>query len=229
MNIRMNVVALTSAVLLLGLAWTGNTNAQQSQLDMPRPGTDQASCSDVDWHRDMTRDYPWVADGCHEVVVVDGQNWARFEAEFERFNRDGTITSNFKDDNGRSMGVVSLKPGPNQRVDLDGRQTRFADLRRGQVLNFYAPEGSYAFTTEPGSTEQVQIVQVEDQDAQRLRDEAAARRSRELAQAEPARDTRRNTLPATAGPLPMIALGGLFSLLGGIGLTMRRRFSRSDA
>ena len=127
------------------------------------------------------------------------------------------------------MGVVSLKPGPNQRVDLDGRQTRFADLRRGQVLNFYAPEGSYAFTTEPGSTEQVQIVQVEDQDAQRLRDEAAARRSRELAQAEPAIDTRRNTLPATAGPLPMIALGGLFSLLGGIGLTMRRRFSRSDA
>ncbi len=220
MNIRLNVVAMTSAVLLLGLAWTGNTNAQQSQLDMPRPESNRSSCSDVNWHLDMTRDYPWVADGCHEVVVVAGENWARFEAEFQQLNRDGTITSNFIDDNGRSMGTVNLRPGPNQRVDLDGRQTRFSDLRRGQVLNFYAPEGSYAFTTTPGSTERVEIVQVQDQNAQR---------SRELAQAEPARETRRNTLPATAGPLPLIALGGLFSLLGGISLTMRRRFTAPDA
>ena len=174
-----------------------------------------------------TRGLPTAAT---KLFVVDGQSWARFEAEFEQFNQDdGTITADFKDDNGRSMGVVNLKPGPNQRVNLDGRPALFSNLRRGQMLNFYAPEGTNAFTTEPGSTEQVQIVQVEDQDAQRLRDEAAARRSRELAQAEPARETRRNTLPATAGPLPMIALGGLFSLLGGIGLTMRRRLSRSDA
>lgn len=220
MNTHLNVVAMTSAVLLLGLAWTGNTNAQQSQLDMPRPGTGQESCDEVNWHRNMTRDYPWVADGCHEVVVVDGEKWARFEAEFQELNQDGTITTDFIGDNGRSMGTVNLMPGPNQRVNLDGRPTRFSELRRGQLLNFYAPEGSYAFTTEPGSTEQVQIVQVQDQDA---------RRTRELAQAEPARETRRNTLPATAGPLPMIALGGLLSLLGGISLTMRRRLTTPDA
>ena len=32
------------------------------------------------------------------------------------------------------------------------------------------------------------------------------------------------SLPNTAGPLPLFALAGLISLLGGFGLTIRRRF-----
>ena len=230
----MNTMATTSVALMLGLACAGTVIAQQSQLDPPRPDTNRTSCAQVDWNRDLLRDYPWVANGCQEVVIIDGQKWARFEAEFQEMNRDGTFTSNFRNDRGRSLGTVSLQPGPGQRVDLDGRMTPFSDLRRGQVLNFYAPEGTYAFTTEPGSTEQVQIVQNQNRDTQlareqneqRSRDEAA-RRSRQLAQAEPARETRPSTLPATAGPLPIIALGGLLSLLGGIGLTMRRGFKES--
>ena len=91
MNIRneRSRLDLGSLTAWSGMDWEHECPAI-SNLICRAPGTDQASCSDVDWHRDMTRDYPWVADGCHEVVVVDGQNWARFEAEFERFNRDGT-------------------------------------------------------------------------------------------------------------------------------------------
>ncbi len=224
MNTRLNVLAMTSAALLLGLAWTGNSLAQQASPAMPAPELDRVSCTEVDWHQNMLRDYPWVANGCHEAIVIDGQKWARFEGVFEQLNRDGTITSNFRNDRGRSLGEVQLMPGPDQRVLLDGRPTRFSDLRRGQVLNFYAPEGMYAFTTEPGApaTEQVQIVRVEEP----RRD---AQPARELARAEPARTTRPATLPATAGPLPILALGGLLSLLGGITLTVRRRFNMPNA
>jgi hypothetical protein len=38
------------------------------------------------------------------------------------------------------------------------------------------------------------------------------------------RDTNREVLPTTAGPLPWLALVGLLSLLGGLGLTLRRWF-----
>ena len=220
MNTRLNVLALTSAALLLGLAWTGSTMAQQSESKMPGPKVDRASCQEVDWHRNLLRDYPWVVEACHEAIVVDGKKWARFQAEFQQLNRDGTITSNFKDDRGRSLGSVQLMPGENQRVLLDGRPTRFSDLHRGQVLNFYAPEGVYAFTTAPGApaAEVVQIVEP-----------PVAQPSRQLAQVEPTTTRRPSTLPATAGPLPIIALGGLLLLLGGVSLTMRRRFKTPNA
>lgn len=220
MNTRLNILVMTSAAFMLGLAWNGNTMAQQDSLDMPRPEVDRASCEDVEWHRNMLRDYPWVANACQEAIIVDGQKWARFEAEFQRLNRDGTIVSNFRNNRGRSLGSVSLKPGPDQRVMLDGRPTQFSELRRGQVLNFYAPEGMYAFTTEPGAPERehVQIVQPDTDD-----------QSERMAQAEPETDTRPDTLPATAGPLPIIALGGLLSLLGGVTLTTRRRLKTPNA
>jgi hypothetical protein len=221
MNTRLNVLAMTSAALLLGLAWTGSSVAQQLAPTMPAPELDRVSCTEVDWHQNLLRDYPWVANGCHEAIIIDGQKWARFEGVFGQFNRDGTITSNFRNDRGRSLGEVNLKPGPDQMVLLDGRPTKFSDLRRGQVLNFYAPEGMYAFTTEPGApvAEVVQIVEPT----------PAAQPPVQMARAQPATTTRQATLPATAGPLPIIALGGLLSLLGGITLTMRRRFKLPNA
>lgn len=246
MNTRLNVIAMTSAALLLSLAWTGDSMAQQRASNMPDPGMDRASCSEVDWHRDMLRDYPWVEDACHEAVVVDGKKWARFEAEFQRSDQDGrTITAEFKNDRGRSLGSVDLEPGPNQRVMLDGERTRFSDLRRGQVLNFYAPEGEFSFTTEPGSSDQIQVSQRrndrdqsmadrgrDDQrwDDQRQDDQYRDDRSdRQFGQADRSGTDRQDRLPATAGPLPIIALGGLLSLLGGVTLSLRRRLTRTNA
>jgi len=224
MNTRLNTLTVTSAALLMSIAWSGDSIAQQSSSTMPTPDTDRGSCAEIDWHRDLVREYPWVGDACQEAIIVNGQKWARFEAEFQQFNRDGTITSNFRDARGRSLGSVKLQPGSDQRVLLDGRATRFSDLRRGQVLNFYAPEGLYAFAMEPGATpaEQVQIVR---QPTAPAREEAP----RQLAQAPAATTSRQRALPATAGPLPLFALGGLLSLLGGIGLTTRRRFQTPNA
>ncbi len=211
MNTRLNVFAMTSVALLLGLASTGSAIAQESRQAMPGPEMDRASCEDVSWNRSLLRDYPWVADGCQEAIIVDGQKWARFEAEFEQLHHDGAITSDFRDENGRSLGSVRLMPGEDQRVMLDGRPYRFSELKEGQVLNFYAPENAYAFTTKPGAsdTEMVKIVE--------------PRKEREMAKAQPAKTKKPETLPATAGPLPIIALGGILSLLGGVTLTTRRR------
>lgn len=220
MNTRLNVFAMTSAALLLSLAWTGNTIAQQDAQEMPGPEVDRASCEDVDWHQDLLRDYPWVVAACQEAVVVDGQKWARFEAEFQELHRDGAITSDFRNDSGRSLGSVRLMPGPDQRVLLDGRPYRFSELQSGQTLNFYVPDDIYAFTTVPGApvSERAQVVEPE-----------VVEERRQLAQAEPATTSRPESLPATAGPLPIVALGGLLSLLGGMTLTMRRRFKSPNA
>lgn len=45
-----------------------------------------------------------------------------------------------------------------------------------------------------------------------------------LAQADRTPGRTPAVLPDTAGPLPLFALAGVLSLLGGLGLTIRRRF-----
>lgn len=225
MMTRFNPLTLTSAALLASLAWTDNLPAQQGEATMPTPGTDRASCTEIDWHRDLVDAYPWVGDACHETVMVNGRKWARFEAEFQELRRDGTVISDFRDERGRSLGSVSLEPDADQRVLLDGRPTRFSELRRGQVLNFYAPEGVYALTAEPGAPADQQV-QFAERPAERRNTTQSDRR---LAQAEQATSNRRDRLPETAGPLPMLALGGMLSLLGGITLSSRRRFAEKKA
>lgn len=227
MTIHSKAMNGTGAVMLLaGLLWAHGAIGQDvDPRAIPEPDVDPASCTDVNWHRDLLGKYPWVADACHEVVIVDGQKWARFEADFQRINRDGSIVSDFKNRQGRSRGNIELMPGPDQRVTLDGRPHRFSELQRGQTLNFYVPEGMYGFSMTPGapSTELVRVVETP---VERVSAPASEQR---LARAEPRQTEPTYRLPSTAGPLPLIALGGTLSLLAGLGLTLRRRFgSRND-
>lgn len=207
------------AMLVFALAFAGNALSQErlETRSLPEPKVDRASCQNVNWHANLLSEYPWVVEACHEVILVDGQKWARFEADFDRMNRDGSFGSTFKGPQGRSRGSIDMMPGAEQRVLLDGRPTRFSDLRQGQTLNFYVPEGKFAFAAAPGAPEEQLATVVVVQERQPV----------QLAQAEPRRAQTATRLPATAGPLPILALGGMLSLLGGMVLTMRRRFSIS--
>ncbi len=217
MNTRPNIMTLTTAALLLGLGWAGSANAQQSASTMPGPEVDRASCAEIKWHRDLLRNYPWVGEACQEAIIVDGKKWARFEAEFQRIYSDGAITSDFRNNRGQSLGSVRLMPAKDQRVLLDGRNYQFSDLQRGQILNFYAPEDVYAFTTTAGAPAE-QMAQI----VAPTQTQATPRPETRMAQVEPVRTTRPTMLPETAGTLPVLMLGGMLSLLIGLGMTVRR-------
>ncbi len=216
MNTFMNCKQTSVAALLLaGMIGSSAIAAQESmnRSDLPRPGTDLSSCQNVDWHKSLLTNYPWVMDSCHEVIVVDGKEWARFEAEFEGINSDGTFDVDFLNRRGRSQGVVSLRPGSNQTVFLDNREYAFSELRDNQRLNFYVPEGAAGFAVEPSEASMAEVVEP--------RNPAAG--SERLARAEPRPARMEKTLPATAGPLPLVALGGLLAMFGGLGMTTMRR------
>jgi hypothetical protein len=79
-------------------------------------------------------------------------------------------------------------------------------------------EGRFAVATEPGvPVEQTARILLPVSPAP-----VAAAQPATVAMAQPAAEPA--MLPDTAGPLPWLALTGLLSLLGGIGLTLGRRF-----
>lgn len=227
-----------TAILLAGFLGTGAAMAQEGALDRQDrieyasqtdldPDTETVSCEQVSWHRDLLGRHPFVDDACHDAVVVNGERWARFEVEYLGREADGTVQADFQNPEGRSSGRATLQFPEDHRVILDGERYTWAAVREGQMLNLYVPEGQYGFATEPGvSSRQLARTTDADTDArQREQDQ-----DRRLARAEPRpRDERQRELPATAGPLPLLGLAGLMSLLGGLGLTVRRQLLKTGA
>jgi hypothetical protein len=210
-------LALASFVLASGAAAQDNKMA-----NVDRPADDAASCKEVNWHQEFVTNYPWASEACRSVILVNGQKWARFEGEFQGLNDNGSFDTEFTSRSNRDLGRVTLMPEAGQRVRLDNEEVPFADLDRGQILSFYVPEGAIGFAVEPGvpSTQYVKVVEPSNQAKFAAADDAPKATPVVMAQADPKPVA--SELPNTAGPLPLIALGGLMSLLGGLGLTVRR-------
>lgn len=217
-TIMINTGVIRVPVLLIALACAGAVAAQgqMNPRDQGNPQVRTQSCAqvDIDWNLELISQYPQIPAACHEVVTSSGIKWARFEADFVRVNRDGSVASDFRGPNGRPMGRFTLAPAPGQTVNLSGRQVEFSSLQAGQRLSMYVPEGATGLAFEPGVSP--------DRYGQIVSYEAPALEPVQVARADP---TPRNIarLPNTAGPLPWFALGGVLCLLGAIGLRLGRR------
>ena len=228
MNTKSSVIITTrTALVLAGCVWAGSTIAQDNKVisNMDRPADDVASCEAMHWNTEFLGTYPWVVEGCHAVVTVNGEKWARFEGKFQRSNSDGSFDTQFNNTANQSLGTVTMTPEPGQRVQIDGRPTRFSDLQRDQVLSFYVPEGALGFAVEPG-VPHTQLVKYVETPREEMKEEEEPM---QLAAAESPSERTASRLPTTAGPLPLFALGGLMSMLGGLGLTLRRKAGKQNS
>ena len=213
---KLYVTSVTTALLGLALASTAVAQ-QQLQQDLTAERTPTISCDDVNWNRDMLSKHSSLIDACQEVTVVDGGNWARFDAKFVRIEPNGNVIFSVRDKNDRAVEEVALDPVPGQLAYIDGRATAFSSLRDTDSISLYVPEGQYGFATRPGAPREQLATVVVPADSTTTTDPTVTT-DRTLAQ----RDTNREVLPTTAGPLPWLALVGFLSLLGGLGLTLRR-------
>jgi hypothetical protein len=211
-----SVIFKSLMATLLSASLFGVAVAQQESF--PREREQAKSCAEVDWNKDMTRNHPRLIEACREVVATGGRNWARFEAKFARVEPDGSVSFSIRDSRDRPIEEVTLRPATGQVAYIDNRATPFSQLRRDQLVNLYVPEGTYGFVTQPGAPiEQVAVVTGPATTPAPATTRVAAVEPRDAVQPRAA------MLPATAGPLPWFALGGLLSLLGAVGMRLARR------
>lgn len=198
------IAGIGAALALTGVLWGGAAPAQS----MPQPQVSSETCAQVQWSPKLLSQYPRIADACQEVLTWNGTNWVRVEGRLVQVNANGSVTSQVLDRQGRNMGRLTLKPAPDQKVMLEGREQSFNDLQTGAMLHMYIPEHMYAVATEPS---------------------APTSELAEIEEVEPAGEVAKmpEQLPQTAGPLPWVLLGGAGMLALGLGLTLlRRRFAR---
>lgn len=205
---------------LVGLACAGAVAAQQLPVEeLPNERTRPATCDKVEWSDELKAEYPNIVDACQEAVVVDGKTWARFSAAFEEVKDNGEVRFQIKNRYSGNLGEVSIDPAPGQVAYINERRTPFEQLTRGQRVNLYVPEGHYGFASLPGAPMN-QVAGVS------TGGDAGARFSSQRAATREDADQVLAQLPATAGPLPWLAVGGALSLLGGIGIGLRRRLRK---
>jgi hypothetical protein len=211
---EMNIVRKTLMVAVVALASNGALAAPaQEEQDFPRLRTQLGLCEDIAWSTEMLDRHPGLIDACREVVESEGRKWARFEAKFVRVNADGLVQFSVRDHRDRGREEVLLRVQPGQVAYMDGKPVRFERLRTSDTINLYMPENEYGFATDPGQSPLAAIV---------VPPTSTAVEPTTVAAVTPIA----TRLPATAGPLPGIALSGIVLLLAGMVLTLRRYSAR---
>ena len=155
------------------------------------------NCDTVTWSEKALATYP---SACQGVEQRNGKRYVKFSGKVKSNQDKGQrLVVNFKDG-----GEVTLTPPAETSLYVNGKKTPVADLSRGDELNFYIAEDRLAAQFPEAETTSAHLVIV-----------PIVVREQQMA-----------SLPHTAGPLPLFALMGTFSLgLGGLLSLYRRRRS----
>ena len=111
------------------------------------------ACSEVKYSAEFLKKYPDAPAACIEAVEKDGKRYAKFQARVYLNSADRT-TVELLNTRGDRLSTFSFKPGPDAAVDIDGKKTKFTDLKKGEKISFYVSEDRLAASELPGSTEE---------------------------------------------------------------------------
>jgi hypothetical protein len=190
------ITTLSAAVLI---ACVSATSVQAKENPSFKAVSD--SCDSVTWSEEALATYPTIASACQGVEERNGKRYVEFRGTVKsNQNKGQKLVVNFKDG-----GEVTLTPSADMSLYVGGKKTPIASLGRGDELHFYVPEDRFVAQFPEVETQSARFVivpiLVHDSSQQQLA-----------------------SLPHTAGPLPLLALMGAFSLgLGGLLSLYRRR------
>jgi hypothetical protein len=109
------------------------------------------ACSEVKYSSEFLAKYPEAPAACIEAVVKEGKRYAKFNAKVFLTSADRT-TVELLNVKGDPLTTFSFKPGPDAAVNIEGKKTKFSDLKKGETISFYVSEDRLQASELPGST-----------------------------------------------------------------------------
>jgi hypothetical protein len=112
----------------------------------------KVECADLTFSKTFLDKYPDAPAACREARVHNGKRYAKFEAEVYISDPE-FMTVNLLNAAGKRVTTFSFKPGPTQMIKINGKDTKFHDLRVGEKITFWVSEDRMTASELPGSTE----------------------------------------------------------------------------
>ncbi len=141
-----------AAALLAVLAMPLSIGAAQAAKPVDPSKLPKVECSEVKFGEAFLSKYPHAPAACLEGREYNGKRYAKFDAKVYITGPEIT-TVTLVNAEGESLDTFSLKPGPDQKIKVNGKDTKFSDLRKGEKITFWVPEDRMEASELPGSTE----------------------------------------------------------------------------
>lgn len=116
-----------------------------------------ASCFEIRYSAEILERYPMAPAICEEVVEKDGKKYARMDAVVIGRDRD-VVTVGFQNVFGTKVMELDMQPAPDSTLSINGKETKWSDVKRGDKVRFYLPERAFGFVTSPGIDEPLKPV-----------------------------------------------------------------------
>lgn len=113
-----------------------------------------AGCSNVTFNAEFLKAYPRAPAACQEVVTKDGKKVVRFTAQVSKVTKDHfqLVFLNAVGKPIEPAQTLTLIPQAGQKLTVDGKQVAYAELRKGDKLDFWVPENDVGAYLDPAST-----------------------------------------------------------------------------
>lgn len=205
-----------SLIVSMGILAAFAVGAASAQTSVDRTfKAEGENCRDVEWSKEILRDYPGIGAACQSVEHRAGKTYVKFQGTVKEIINNGQqVRIDF-----RQGDTLTLAPPPNAVLYVDGRETPMSQLRRGAQLNFYVPEDqltAHFFAGDRAATSVAVPIVSEPIVAREQSHPAMETRER---QAVAARE-----LPATGSSLPLVAWSAVMLIAAGSGMTLYRMF-----
>ena len=104
--------------------------------ESPMASDHKIACSEVKYSSEFLSKYPHAPAACIEAVEKEGKRYAKFQARVFLNSPDRT-TVELLNVKGDPLTTFSFKPAPDAGVIVDGKKTKFTDLKKGEKISFY--------------------------------------------------------------------------------------------
>jgi hypothetical protein len=120
--------------------------------ESPMASDHKIPCSEVKYSAEFLEKYPHAPAACIEAIEKEGKRYAKFTARVFLNSADRT-TVELLNVRGDPLTTFSFKPAPDAGVMIDGKKTKFTDLKKGEKISFYVSADRLTASELPGATE----------------------------------------------------------------------------
>jgi hypothetical protein len=106
--------------------------------------------------QDFLSRHPNAGAICREVVMKNGQKWARFDGTVAEL-KGKQVTVNFVGSANQVLDTLTFTASPDARVTVNGQQMTYGALGKGDRLTFWVPESRAGLYAAPGATQLSEI------------------------------------------------------------------------
>ncbi len=105
-------------------------------------------CDSVNFSKEVLAKFPNAKKACLGLSEKNGGIYVHYQAKVLYIEQDG-LTVNMLDRKGHAISKVKFAPAPDLVVEVNGKDTKYADLQTGTTLDLYIEHARWGLYAKP--------------------------------------------------------------------------------